>query len=272
MQKFKIELLFHIIGIGSASGLFYKDNSLFLISDSSNFLYEYHIAEKELHKIRLFPESAENIAKSEKPDFESITVKGNSLYILGSGSTEKRNQLLGYDLNTKNLSVKDLQGLYAYLKEKSGISAEDFNIEGAFFYSNALYLMQRGNGTLSKNGIFVVDDEKDEVPFFPITLPKIKDTEATFTDATIINDKIYFLAAAENTTSTYLDGEVLGSYFGVIDAKTMTLQLTEMISDKHKFEGITFYKNENGKMIFLICEDNDSGKQESEIYKLTIDN
>ncbi|MDI1256305.1 MAG: hypothetical protein PSV16_09390 [Flavobacterium sp.] len=271
MQKFKLELLFHILGIGSASGLLYKDNSLFLISDNSTFLYEYHIAEKELHKIKLFPESAENIAKKDKPDFEAMTLKGNTLYVFGSGSTEKRNRLLGYDLGTKNLSEKDLRDLYAYLKEKSGITNEDLNIEGAFFYNNALYLMQRGNGTLSKNGIFVIDDAKEDVPFYPITLPKIKNTEATFTDAIIANDTIYFLAAAENTTSTYLDGEILGSFIGTIDAKTMTVQSATMISEQHKFEGLTFYKNENGKMTFLICEDNDSDKLQSDIYKLTME-
>jgi hypothetical protein len=35
--KFTLELLFQIIGIGSASGLIYKDNSLLIIGDNSGF-------------------------------------------------------------------------------------------------------------------------------------------------------------------------------------------------------------------------------------------
>jgi hypothetical protein len=34
--------LFHLIGIGSASG-FYQGDSLFIVSDNSGFLYEYTI-------------------------------------------------------------------------------------------------------------------------------------------------------------------------------------------------------------------------------------
>ena len=39
--------------------------------------------------------------------------------------------------------------------------------------------------------------------FIPFELPKIKNVETTFTDAILIEDKIYFLAAAEDTASTY---------------------------------------------------------------------
>jgi hypothetical protein len=41
MEKFT-EILFHLIGIGSASGFLSRD-SLFIVSDNSGFLYEYTI-------------------------------------------------------------------------------------------------------------------------------------------------------------------------------------------------------------------------------------
>jgi hypothetical protein len=41
MEKFT-EILFHLIGIGSASG-FLSGDSLFIVSDNSGFLYEYTI-------------------------------------------------------------------------------------------------------------------------------------------------------------------------------------------------------------------------------------
>jgi hypothetical protein len=45
-----LELLFQIIGIGSASGLIYKDNSLLIIGDNSGFLYEYHMDSHDLKR------------------------------------------------------------------------------------------------------------------------------------------------------------------------------------------------------------------------------
>jgi hypothetical protein len=41
MEKFTLEILFHLIGIGSAG--FYQGDSLFIVSDNSGFLYEYTI-------------------------------------------------------------------------------------------------------------------------------------------------------------------------------------------------------------------------------------
>ena len=116
MEKFTLELLFQIIGIGSASGLIHKDDSLFIISDNSSFLYEYSIKEKELHKIKLFENSQENIPKKDKFDFESITQKGNKLYLFGSGSTLNRNKRISYDLTSKAIEEKDMATIYEKLK------------------------------------------------------------------------------------------------------------------------------------------------------------
>ena len=96
MEKFAIELLFQIIGLGSASGLIYKDNSLFIISDNSSFLYEYKLQENELSKIKLFENNQENIPKKDKFDFEAITLKEDTLHLFGSGSTSKREKRIIY--------------------------------------------------------------------------------------------------------------------------------------------------------------------------------
>ena len=61
MQSFRIESQFKITGIGSASGLFYMKNYLFIISDNSSFLYKYSIQEKELNKIPIMENPQENI-------------------------------------------------------------------------------------------------------------------------------------------------------------------------------------------------------------------
>lgn len=275
MEKFTLELLFQIIGIGAASGLVYKDNSLFIISDNSSFLYQYHITEEKLSKIKLFENSQQNIPKKEKPDFESITLKENNLHLLGSGSTPKREKSITYNLETKETCEKDLSRLYQNIKQTASIADEELNIEGALFCNKKWYLFQRGNSGVSKNGIVILGnnfEENNAVKFVPIQLPKIKEIETSFTDAVIVDDKIYFLATAENTTSTYHDGEVFGSIIGRMNSKTFEIDCTLQISNNQKFEGLTLYKKTEKEIQFLICEDNDSEVLKTNIYKLSIQN
>lgn len=275
MQNFTLESQFIINGIGSASGLVYKDNSLFLISDYSSFLYKYSIQEKELNKIPIMENPQENILKKDKFDFESIALKGNKLHLWGSGSTAKREKRLIYNLDSKKIKEKDLSKLYQNLKQTASISDEEINIEGAIYSNKNWLLFQRGNGVNSKNGIFILNDNLNDngtIEFIPIQLPKIKYIETSFTDAILVEDKIYFLATAEDTTSTYDDGEILGSILGRMDFKTLEIETTLKISDNHKFEGLTLYKKTEDKIEFLLCQDNDTIVLETEIFKLVLTN
>lgn len=268
MKKMTLESHFKIIGIGSASGLVYKNHSLFIISDNSSFLYEYHIQEKELSKIKLFENSQENIPKKDKLDFESIVSIGNEIHLLGSGSTPNRNKRISYNLATKKIEEKDWSELYKKLKKIGSLSDDELNIEGVVFYNEKWCFFQRGNGAQSKNGIFILDEE---VQFIPILLPKIENIEATFTDAILVKDKIYFLAAAEDTTSTYDDGAILGSLIGCLNADTLAIEFTQKISNTHKFEGLTLYEKTETTIEFFLCEDNDTEVLETVIYKLKLE-
>lgn len=271
MELFSIELLYQIIGIGSASGLVYNDNSLFIISDNSSFLYEYHVQENQLSRIKLFENGQENIPKKDKFDFESIALKGNELHILGSGSTSKREKRIIYNLETTAIAEKDLSKLYRSLKQTTSISDDELNIEGAIFYNENWLLFQRGNGANSRNGIFKTKslEIECETKFIEASLPKIKHVETSFTDAILVEDKIYFLATAEDTISTYDDGEILGSLIGRMNSKTLEIEFAQQISDTHKFEGLTLYKKTATKIAFLICQDNDTDVLETEIFKLS---
>jgi hypothetical protein len=272
MEKFQLSVLFKIIGIGSASGLVYHENKLYIISDNSTFLYEYKILNKRLDKIALVENPQDNIIKKEKPDFESITLKGNNLVLLASGSTDKRNKLFKYNINSKKIKEKSFEEFYRKLKSELEIKEDELNIEGLIITDKKILLFQRGNGGNSKNGIIYADDELDnpKFKFIPFELPNIKNVETTFTDAILVEDKIYFLAAAEDTSSTYDDGEVLGSIVGSIDFKTMKLESTLQISDKHKFEGLTVYKKTATQLELLLCEDTDTEVLVTDIYSLII--
>lgn len=272
MPNFALQLLFEIIGIGSASGIINKNNSLFVISDNSSFLYEYKLDRKELSKIKLFENSQENIPKKDKFDFEAITLKGNKIHLLGSGSTSKREKRIIYNLETKEVAEKDLSKLYKNLKETTSIADDELNIEGALFCNENWHLFQRGNGANSRNGIFKTKslETESQIEFIKVPLPKIKHVETSFTDAILVDDKIFFLATAEDTTSTYDDGEILGSLIGRMNSETFEIEFTQKISDTQKFEGLTLYKKTKTEIQFLVCEDNDSDVLETNIYKLSI--
>jgi len=270
MEKIQLSPFTTIEGIGAASGIVYLNNSLFIVSDNSTFLYQYKIQDKILDKIKLFEDSQESIAKKDKADFESLTLFENKLYLFGSGSTKKRDRRFTFNLESKEIKEKSLAKIYSRLRKTISLADDELNIEGVINTGKTIYFFQRGNGANAQNGVFCYDKKSKKVQFKLITLPKITNVEATFTDAILVDNKIYFLAAAEDTTSTYNDGEIMGSMIGTIDLKTLTLENWLQISDKQKFEGLTLYKKTATQIELLLCEDNDSEALVSTIYRLTI--
>jgi hypothetical protein len=276
MPDFILTLLFNIQGIGAASGLIYDDGRLFLVSDTGNCLYSYDIDASKLKKIALEPAGViENIAKNEKPDYESIAVTDRKLFIFGSGSTSKRNfvAVANFPEMTRK-SIFDLSSLYAAMRNASGISTEDFNIEGATKTNGKWYFFQRGNGPAKMNGVFTVTGSITEndysVSYKPLPLPDCNGIPATFTDAVAVDGKIYFTATAENSNSVYHDGEILGSIVGCLDAITLQVEFTRLISKTHKFEGLALFEKTDTTITFLLCEDNDKEEAHSGIYKLQL--
>lgn len=275
MEKFTLELLFHIIGIGSASGIIYKNNSLFIVGDNSGFLYEYHIDSQHLNRHPLIENPSENIPKKDKPDFEALTCFQDSMYAFGSGSTSKRNKMVEFDwTQKKKTATNNLTDLYAAMQNFASIKPDDFNIEGVIHDGENWYFFNRGNGISNKNTLFSIHNKKlnqeSNMRSNDYELPKINGIVSSFTDAVKLDNSIYFLATAENTQSTYDDGEVLGSIIGRIDLETMKIDFTQKISDSHKFEGLTVLKNDNNKIEFLLCEDKDTEILETAIYKLSL--
>ena len=275
MEKFQLSLLFKIIGLGSASGLLFQNNIILAIGDNSSYLYEYQTETSKLQRHPLAENAQENTPKAFKPDFEAITQYADSIYIFGSGSTENRNFMVQVDSKTKEvIKTQELTDLYLTMQSFAKIAPEDFNIEGVIYNGETWFFFNRGNGKTGKNVVFTVEG-KNLVNEFQIIsneykLPKIKGVRTSFTDAILVDNKIYFLASAENSNSTYDDGEVLGSIIGRIDVKKMKIDFTQKISDTHKFEGLTLYKKSSNEIEFLLCEDNDTEVLEADIYKVVL--
>jgi hypothetical protein len=280
MTNFQLQTFATINGLGAASGIIYLNENLYLIGDNSGFLYKYDILNKDLSKFPILENAQENIIKKEKPDFEAITLHDNKFYIFGSGSTKKREIRVKFNLENNEASTKDVSDIYDKLKKKAAFTDDDLNIEGAFYFNENLYLMNRGNGEFSKNGIFIHNKDPrakleqakqfDNVIYKPFKLPIINNVETSFTDAIFIENKIYFLACAENSSSTYDDGEIYGSILGTINIETFEIENTLQITNSQKFEGLTLYSQSENEMSFLLCEDNDTEDLVSNIYQLTI--
>nr|WP_297309646.1 hypothetical protein [uncultured Flavobacterium sp.] len=274
MKKFNLIKYLKIIGISAASALTYQKNIISLISDDSNVLYEYNISDDKLSKITLSEGEVEQISKKEKLDFETLVDFDNATYIFGSGS--KNNREKGIYINKEKNTVESLNLHYLFdsMKSFAELNNVDFNIEGAAYANNEWYFLNRGNGPSNKNLIFTVQGKNltDDFNLFfnEFELPKINNVPTGFSDGLVIKNKLYFLATAENSNSTYADGKIEGTLFGCINLKKMKLEYTQQISSSNKFEGITLYKLKGKKAVFLLCEDADNNSLESEIYKLEI--
>ena len=278
MHSTTLDAFAEIDGIGSASGLFLHEDLLYIISDNSGHLNEYNIKTKKLHKIQILSDQTlnqlENIPKALKPDFEILCQHGDKLYILGSGSTPKRNLMIEFDLKTQKVFQKDLTKTYSLLKSISKTDDQNFNLEGAIFTGNEWLLFNRGNGIDAKNGIFTIQGADlakiRQAAFKLFKLPNIDRAESSFTDAVLVKNEIFFIATAEDTKSTYADGEILGSFIGSINLQTLKLTFSNKISATHKFEGITLLNQGEHSTTFLLCEDRDSEELKTIIYKLVI--
>lgn len=300
-MQFILDAFCQLEGLGAASGLVYRHPQLYLISDYSSYLYRYNLPENQLDKIALFADSREFIAKPEKFDFEAIVEYDHALLLFGSGSTPRRNTLVRYDLTAASgvgqatkAEQYDLSLLYQTLRQTAQLNHDELNIEGVIQHQAEWLFFQRGNGVQAQHGIFVVQgdifkqadlqadslgqpraqhhtaDSSLRVQFVPVQLPVVDQVSSGFTDAVLVENTIYFLASAENSSSTYTDGEVLGSFIGRMDLKNRTIQEVQLISTRHKFEGLSLYQQSAETIEFLLCEDNDTEQLSSTLYKLSL--
>lgn len=264
-----------ITGVGAASGLSYENDRLFIVSDNSNYLYEYHIESKTLNRHLLLDMDGQNeqVKKEQKLDIEAIAQRRGVYYLFPSGSGPNRIVQFAIDPNDFSSIVQhDVSNLYTSIRETFHISEEDFNIEGAIFHQDNLFLFNRGNGPNKMNGIIKVIEKEGSpsLTFTPITLPRINGQIAGFTDATLVDGKIFYLAAAEAGDSNYYDGEVSGSQVGVIDPISLLPEKAETLSLDYKFEGITLYQDRPSEYVFLLCDDPDNNENKSTIHQLRI--
>jgi len=274
MKDFLLEIVYAIMGVGAASGIWYRNDTVYLISDDSNYLYAYSADKGTLQKTLLVTgdKTDERLPKKMKRDFEAIAFDETNFYVYGSGSSDdgKRNMRSVVSSSGEGpAQTQTLTPLYTRLQQQFAVDIDNFNIEGVIHYRDDIYLFNRGNGPRAVNGVFKIGGNRDTT-FIPVELPSLNGVGTGFTDAILVDDTVYFLAAAEDAGSVYHDGAVQGTVLGRLSFPGMELLHCVQISDTHKFEGLTLFADSIEKISFLLCEDPDDGSAKSTIYKLTL--
>jgi hypothetical protein len=268
----KLEKIFELTDpfISAASGLVVHDNKIFVVSDDENFIGIYKFENQAGQKSILFKEVLpvdKLMRKKQKGDFEALVhlTHLKKLLVVPSGSTTNRMRGALLLENGDFAQEINFAPLYKILAEK----IQEINIEGAIAVDQELWLFQRGNGVANKNALIFLNlaDFLHDRPLYPrifdISLGMLHQVPLSFTDATQAEHLILFLAVAEDSQSTYLDGTVVGSVLGLMNQsgrilETMTLDTTS------KPEGLSY--NAVEKCFYLVTDD-DNPNHPASLFK-----
>lgn len=251
----------HQFSISAASGLVKYQNKFYVVSDDENNLIELDQGKENLYQIftDYLPEDHVE-RKLKKADLESLCISGNTLYGFPSGSTENRVKGFSYDLVNKMMKTIDHSSLYKNLNAHFS----ELNIEGSIFVDDEFWLFQRGNGSTAENGIIILDRNFNFKNCHKIELGFLNTIPLGFTDACYFNGEVYFLAVAENTSSTYDDGKFEGAVLGKLSLKKQILNQRTLPS-LYKPEGLWV----EGEKIYFVT-DADDRNIPSELIQTTL--
>lgn len=293
-MKCEVTSIVELTEVPSASGIEHVGDEYFVVGDNSSWLYVLDRSFNMSSKFSLGTYAADErgvITKSKKHDFEAMTEINwngeNYLFIFGSGSKQPyRFEGKVIDLREKNtVRTFSLQKLYDHIRDEAKLEPSELNIEAAAEVNGKLYLLNRG-----KNKLIVMNVEhfmefihqksaKLKLKVYSIDLPEINDIRAGFSGAAgdQEHNRIVFTASVEDTDDWVQDGEILGSYLGVIDLENIqqhyrpeTVQLVGKDKrEKFKVESITIVESQGDKMNCVLVTDNDG--LNSELLTISID-
>lgn len=277
-------------GVKAASGLVKVGSTFYVIADDEVSLAEFKFeGDTKANYLKLLEKELPQdpvARKKQKPDWESlvqieIAKDKKILLAVPSGSTENRmtgaflrlDQSGFIDKNSKPMTV-DFSEIYNSLK----VQFAELNIEGACVLSNKLKLFQRGNGAAGKNAVIDIDlagfcnDLDNAVPIkaqhvlgvTEYNLGLLDGHKLDFTDACVVGDKVWFLAVAEDSQSTYDDGQYYGAIIGCLDASGKETARYK-IDCATKPEGL-WVDLESQRLCFYVVTDADSSSIFATIY------
>lgn len=222
--------------VAAASGLACSGSWLHVVADDSLSLATFPLAggPGESHPLFVSPPLALDPTerKREKPDLESLTVVpwqgGHGLLALGSGSSPRRRRGVLQALDPQGRAVGPAL-VFDAAPLLQGLPFDEVNIEGLAVVQERLFLGQRGNGRAGENALIelslplALQALREQRPWSPDLIRQIRPLHLgerdgvplTLTDLAADGEEhLLILAAAEDTTNPYDDGEVKGSAIG----------------------------------------------------------
>ncbi|QAA81072.1 hypothetical protein EI546_04720 [Aequorivita sp. H23M31] len=232
MNKIEIEIISWQIlqEVPSASGIVKWNDIFFLIGDDSPHLFKVDHNFKILGKTLIHSpkvQQGEVIPKFHKPDFEAMEMVSDSeILIFGSGSkSPERDVCVLFDLIQSSYNEYYISNFYDYIRGMEIMQGYELDIEGLAISGDNLFLFNRGRNIIFSfpysEFIGYCKNGRD----FPIpktslfTLPSINGLQAGFSGASSFPHLPYliFTAAVEDSPNAYDDGDILGSFIGVIE-------------------------------------------------------
>jgi hypothetical protein len=285
----------YLPGVPSGSAIEFVHDTLYIIGDDARYIYECDWRDgRVMDSLGLIHLSGaeRRIPKPVKPDYEAAVAgrihDQDCILAFGSGSLQpQRDSAVIIALgDSGSQRIVPLDALYSALRKAAGIAQADFNIEAAALQENRLVLINRGT-----NHLFSLDWDQllhhllEAGPVPPlavsqISLPKKNGYPVGISGACFRSaDQLIFCASVEATTSWVTDGEVLGSYFGVItfdaDGSARLNSLASVVTEtgtpvKDKLEGIISLREEKGILSIYAVVDNDDGS--SKLLQIAVKN
>ena len=274
--------------LAAGSGLVSTSRSLWIVADELHHVVRFsNDGNLSGDGYRIFPgELPDDFKKRKriKPDTEcliQLPARPEGLSLLAFPSGSKSNRVLASEIqlsaDDEFLASREINfsAVLWFLDER----IPDLNIEGGAIFGEKVLLFQRGNGKAGFNGIVELsfgqfelclhghcDTDKLNPRITEVQLPKIAGVSLTFTDAHIHDGQVYFSAAAERSSSTYEDGEVLGSVIGRLDSTPVILSQI----DKVKVEGLALASSDVKGLTFFAVTDADNPRIPSNLLKVEI--
>ena len=271
-----------INNFSSGSGMAFYNNHFYLVGDDDPFLVKANKEGEILHKWQLWDSSEVQdgrIHKKVKPDFEAISLfpyqEDTLLIIFGSGSkSPKRDVILTFHPHTEKMDTLQGEAFFAWLKETTGLTNDETNLEGAAYHKGVLYLFNRHNNTLYsipekgfatflKTGL----TSSLDVTTNHYILPIYKNDTARFSGASYLKEQnaLLFSASIETTDNWEEDGKILGSFIGLIRLDSLAnkkpfcepVYLNDTTRFEGKIEAVQGIKKGDQLHIYFITDDDD---------------
>ncbi len=268
----------------SGSGMVFYEGSFYMVGDDDPYLVEVNF-NGAITDTWLVWDTVDvvdgRIQKAMKHDFEAMSLfpfqHDTTFLIFGSGSVTPNRDLV-YTFNPNKEEFDELNGeaFFTWLKQQADLTDEEINLEGACFTNETLFLFNRHNNdiyTISASDVlhFIENGETNDLTLNKqhFELPTFNGDTARFSGASTINgkNKLLFSASIETTDNWEADGEILGSFIGVIhldEFETKTPYFCRLVyqNDSTRFEGKIealhgILDQENNLTIYFITDDDD---------------